>query len=138
MITMPTSTVTRCSGAINLTDLVSPISGTTVGASNALQASCGGSGPEIVYYITVPAGFALQIGMTYNDYDSRHELLWGGDCPGENIVSCVDDPDTQTESWTNMEGSDQTVFFMIDVYRNRSGTFELAWSCSPGNVHIFK
>merc|ERR1711963_166505 len=79
----------------------------------------------------MPHGGEIQIRQTSNDYDSVHETRWGGDCPGENIVACTDDPDTKAHRWVNQQGQSQRVYVIIDAYGGESGSFTLRWSATP-------
>ena len=62
------------------------------GAANTIDLSCGGNGNEKVFHKIIQPGEEINIHQSTNSFDSRHELRWGGDCPGENIVECLDDP----------------------------------------------
>ena len=131
----PSPGPSSCDTALDLSTQTSPLSSSTVGAPNTYRTSCGGSGNEKIFYVEVPAGGELTIGMTSNTYDSRHETRWGGSCPGDNSVACTDDPDTRQHSWTNTQGSAQTAFFIVDAYSSGSGDFVLAWNVPP--LHPF-
>lgn len=51
-----------------------------------------------------------------------------GTTPGNNSVSCTDDPDTLRHSWTNDQGQTERVYFIVDSYSSYgSGDFELSW-----------
>ena len=121
---------TSCGDAENLLDLVSPHSSTTSAGQNTYATSCGGNGNEKIFYMDVSAGSTLVIGQTTNSYDSRHETRWGGDCPGDNVVACTDDPDTRKHAWTNDQADTQRVYFIVDAYSSRSGAFTIAWSAT--------
>jgi hypothetical protein len=108
--------------------LSAPYSGSTSGAPNLYTTSCGGSGPEQVFSIHVSPGYGLDIGMTSNNYDSRHELRWGGGFPGTNLVGCIDDPDTTRMTWINTGTTLEIAYFVIDAYSTGSGNFVLTWS----------
>ena len=56
---------------------------------------------------------------------------WGGSCPGTNPVQCTDDPDTRTHMWRNNQYGTQRVYFTLDAYWRGSGSFTLAWTCTP-------
>ena len=121
-------------GAVeNLAEYSSPISWTTSGTGDNYELSCGGHGNEYMVFLALPAGRTIDIGMDHNEYDSRHETSWGGQCPGTNVVLCTDDPDTTRHTWTNDQGSTQNVFFVIDAFSSGSGTFQLSWSVSSGS-----
>jgi len=111
----------------SLRGLTQPYAGTTSDGSNVLS-SCG-SNTEKVHYIAVAAGAKLDIGQASNTYDSKHELRWGGACPGSTSVQCTDDPDTQRTEWTNTEGATQVAYFIVDAYSSGgAGNFSLTWS----------
>ena len=115
----------------------SPYSGTTVGASNFFAPSCVSStSPELVFTINVPPYAQITFQQTANDYDSAHELRWGGSCPGTTYVSCVDDPDETSVSWTNTYSSTQAVYYIQSGYGSsgQSGTFTLAWALGSGDA----
>ena len=118
-------------GSVNdLARLRSPLSGDTSGSGDNYELSCGGRGNEAIFSLQLQPGQSVDIGMDSNTYDSRHETSWGGDCPGTNVVTCTDDPDTTRHQWTNDQGSVQTVFFVIDAYSSGSGAFTLSWTMS--------
>ena len=121
-----------CNGGTvtDLARLQSPLTGDTSGSGDNYEMSCGGSGNEAMFSLSLRPGASIDIGMDDNTYDSRHETSWGGDCPGQNVVTCTDDPDTTRHQWTNDQGSAQTVFFVIDAYSSGSGTFTLSWTAT--------
>jgi len=100
----------------------------TVTGLNTHGTSCGGRGNEKIFFIDLPAGHQLTIGMSTNNYDSRHETRWGGSCPGQNAVRCTDDPDSLVHTWSNNQGSTQRTYFVVDAYSTGRGTFTLTWS----------
>lgn len=119
-----------CSGAIDLGTQTSPLSASTVGATNNNTPSCSsGPSPDVYYSILVPNGSTLTIEQTTNSYDSVVSMFYG-DCSTSTAITCYDDPDTQVNTWANTTGSDQTVYFVVDGYGTggQSGTFTLAWS----------
>ena len=89
--------------------------------------NCGGNGPEKIFFVDLSPGSHLTIGQTYNNYDSRHQLAYGGSCPGINTVACIDDPDYEEVSWKNDLDTVERVYFMIDAYTTSSGSFTLEW-----------
>ena len=101
----------NCSGVIDLASLTSPVSGSTTYASNDFILGClsSSSAKDVIYSIQVPDGATLSIGQTSNAYDSKHSLRYGNTCPGDQLIVCTDDSDTQTETWVNNTGADQTV-----------------------------
>ena len=126
------STAVGTCGGSDLASLHSPVDGSTRDSGDTYTTSCGGQGNEATYHIRLDPGQSIDIGMNDNTYDSRHETSWGGSCPGQNVVTCTDDPDTTRHQWTNDQGSAQTVFFVIDAYYSGSGTFTLSWTVSGG------
>jgi hypothetical protein len=126
-----------CPSTVNLNYRSSPYTGTTVGRSSFSTSTCGSStAPDMVFQISVPAGSQITFQQTTNNYDSKHELRWGGSCPGVNSVRCVDDPDTTSVSWTNPYSYTQTVYYIQSGYSSDSGTFTLAWAFgSSGDTH---
>lgn len=126
-----------CAGAIDLGGLASPITANTCSASNDFVGDCltNAGSPDMFYSIVVPDGQVLVIGQTSNTYDSETRLAWGGACPGTNIISCNDDPDTGTFSWLNNTGSAQTAYWIQGAFSTGCGDFTLAWSLTfpPAN-----
>ena len=118
-----------CDIAQNLAGMSPPLSDTLVGRGDSYSLSCAGAndGPERVFSVQVPAGYRLNIGMRANDYDSRHELRWGGSCPGANLVDCIDDPDNAVMSWSNTGTTEETAYFMVGAYSAPFGSFDLSW-----------
>ena len=117
-----------CAVAVDLSTSVSPLQATTVGADNTHATSCGGNGNEVIFTIALQAGGILDIGMDSNGYDSRHETRWGGVCPGDNVVTCTDDPDTRRHRWTNDQAAAQPVYFIVDAYSSGAGIVQLSWT----------
>lgn len=118
-----------CDNAIDLSTLISPISGTTVGATNDYTTPCGGGGaPELFYYIDVPNGYRLTIGQTTNTYDSLNYVSYGGNCPGTVRINCFDHDDYTSTTWLNTTGITQRVHWVQDGWGSSAGTFTLAWN----------
>lgn len=129
----------NCGGVIDLGLLISPISGNTCLAAKDFGDDCltDAGAPDVVYSIEVPSGCTLTIGQTSNDYDSKHRLAYGPTCPGSNLIVCTDDPDTQTETWTNTTGSNQTAYWVQSAYQTNCGDYELEWEvicCTPPTI----
>jgi hypothetical protein len=120
-----------CSSAIDLSLETSPLSSTTVGATNSNTPTCGGASPspDVYYSILIPNGSTFTIQQTINSYDSVVSMFYG-DCDNPTAITCYDDPDTTTTVWVNTTGSDQNVYFVVDGWGSagQSGTFTLAWS----------
>ncbi|MXN91934.1 hypothetical protein GR160_11935, partial [Flavobacterium sp. Sd200] len=126
------STGYTCATAINLADLVSPFSGTTVGSVHDYSIACtgGNTAPDMFFYIDVPNGSTVTIGQTANNYDSENYMGYGNACPGATQIACFDDSDIQNRSWTNNTGSTQRVYWVQDGHggSTSAGTFTLAWT----------
>jgi hypothetical protein len=117
---------------INLMDIASPYKGSTVGNDDFINPSCGGSGPEQGFQVTLHDGEELKIGMTMTTFDTLHELRYGGVYPGDITVECIDDPNTQPVSFTNdvevIGMGTVEVYFVVDAYGHGSdGDFTLEW-----------
>ena len=89
---------------------------------------CGLSGPDDVWTFTVPAGTTITVQQTSNTYDSYHMLRYGAACGSTTFILCVDDPDTQVNTWTNTTGADQTVWWWIGGFSNACGDGTFTWS----------
>jgi len=141
-----------CATAIDLGTLTSPFEGTTVGATDDYTPSCTTTitgNPDLVFSISVPNGYTLNIGQTSNigvdangnpiNYDSIHSLYYGT-CESQTLIVCTDDPDTIAEGansqtvWENTTGSTQTLYWYQDGYsaaagvRVSAGEFVLSWT----------
>jgi hypothetical protein len=119
-----------CASAINLNVLTSPYSFSTVGAGNDYTPTCHttGNAPDLFYYITVPNGYTLNIGLTASGYDAVHSIFYG-DCTAANqtAILCTDS-DLVNTSWENLTGSSQTVYWVQDGWAANAGTFTLGWT----------
>jgi len=104
------------------------VNGSTIDMANMYATTCGGNGNEAVFSYVLPAGQTLRLWQSQNSYDSRHETRWGGDCPGDNVVQCTDDPDTLEHAWHNDQGVATTVYFILDSFSSGSGEFTLSWA----------
>ena len=125
----------NCTGAIDLGNETSPLTGTTVGAAHDYDQDClNSTAPDVVYSIMVPKGYTLSIGQTVNDYDSIFRVGYGGDCPGDTLIDCTDDPDTSIVTWLNDTCADQVVYWVQSGFSSQSGTFELEWSVTAPAV----
>ena len=53
-----------------------------------MSLTCGGNGNALSagFSYSLPPGATINIGMSHNSYDSRHELLYGGAYPGQTSV----------------------------------------------------
>lgn len=125
----------NCTGAIDLGGETSPLAGTTVGATHDYDQDClNTTAPDVVYSIMVPKGYTLNIGQTVNDYDSKYRVGYGGNCPGDTLINCTDDPDISSVTWSNDTCADQVVYWVQSGYSTQSGTFELEWSLTAPAV----
>ena len=127
-----------CDVAQDLSGITSPHSDTLVGAGDSYSLSCAGTndGPERVFSAQVPAGYRLNIGMSANDYDSRHELRYGGSCPGTTLVDCIDDPDNAEIGWSNTGTTEETAYFMVGAYSAPFGSFDLTWDLASLRAEV--
>ena len=109
--------------------MCSPYSSSTIGKSDTVGV-CGTSSDQGFWYELGPGG-TIVIGQSSNTFDSRHTLRYGGTYPGDNEVSCVDDPDYTTMTFTNTGASPMPVYFVVDGYATSSaGDFVLEWHIS--------
>ncbi len=101
--------------------------------NNSPGQSCGNSGNDMVFVMVVPDGNTASIYQYFNNIDSRHSLRWGGNCPGDNLVGCIDDPDYTQYTWSNCTGSAQNLYFVVGNYfiGGTCGNFKLRWSNVP-------
>lgn len=119
-----------CSGVISLDSETSPLTATTVNATNDFGQNCltNSGAPDVVYSITVPDGQRLTISQQSNAYDSKHRIAYGATCPGDTLIACTDDPDTEETVWDNTTGSSQTVYWIQSAFSTGSGEFVLQWN----------
>jgi subtilisin-like proprotein convertase family protein len=123
----------NCVNALNLANQSSPLPGTTVGRVADLSIACGtasaNTAADAMYYIDVPAGTQLDIRQQSNTYDSQHYVRFGGACPGNTAIACVDDDGGEVAwvNWVNTTGSTQRVWWIQDGKGANTGTFVLEW-----------
>ncbi len=118
-----------CDGVIDLGNEVSPLTASTVDALHDYEQDClNTTAPDVVYSIMVPMGYTLNIGQDVNDYDSKYRVGYGGDCPGDILINCTDDPDVSTVTWYNDTCMDQVVYWVQSGYSAGAGSFTLSWS----------
>ena len=112
---------------IDLALVTSPYSGSTTGDSDDV-AVCG-NGAEQGFSGVLEPGSTITIRQTSNTFDSKHTLRYGGVYPGDNVVQCVDDPDTAELSFTNAGNANVPVYFIVDAHiSSGGGDFVVAWS----------
>ena len=73
----------------------------------------------------------------FSDYDSMHQLSVGGNCPGETVISCADDPDEERMYYTNDGSESITAFFIVDAYNGAVGPFTLQWDLTLKGIFMF-
>ncbi|KAK3275063.1 hypothetical protein CYMTET_16786 [Cymbomonas tetramitiformis] len=118
-----TSGYAACDAAIELNQSMYSLSGNTSQAAytGITSDDCGGSGYESVYYTDVSPGSLFVVYQTQNDYDSVHSLRYGGGCPGNTVISCIDDDD-YTPLWVLHSGdSKERLFYVQDSYFSSTG-----------------
>jgi len=124
-----------CANAIDLANETSPLSSYTSGANHDYDQDClNTTAPDVVYFINVPAGYTLNMAQLSNDYDSVYRVAYGDTCPGDTLITCVDDPEFNPLTWLNDTCADQTVYWVQSGYSSYSGNFELEWSVTPPAV----
>jgi len=123
--------------AVDLAYYSSPITASTSSSIDMVAPTCGygtSGAKDIVFSYLVPPGATIWFNQTSNDYDSVHELRYGGACPGSNYVRCVDDPDLTAVSWTNTASSAQPVYYVQSGYYTSEGSFTLTWEVTDGGA----
>ncbi len=118
----------NCSNAQDLASLTSPYSATTLGYENDFSDCSMNNSVDRFFYIDVPDGATIEIWQSWNNYDSRHTMRYGGACPGTTVIGCIDDSDYTPISWTNTTGSEQRVYWINAGYSSYSGDFTLNWT----------
>lgn len=118
-----------CSMATDLATISSPYSSSTASEPNDFTFTCGSDrgAPDKVFFYDLGPAQELSIWQSSNNYDSMHQLRRGGECPGEAVVACTDDPDTRAHSWLNTDSSPQRVYFIVSGYGSSRGAFTLRW-----------
>jgi len=123
----------NCINALNLASQTSPLPGTTTGRTNNFSFACGtavaNTAADAIYYINVPNGAELNIRQQSNNYDSQHYVRFGGACPGNTVIACVNDDAGEIGwvHWVNTTGSTQRVWWIQDGSGTASGNFVLQW-----------
>jgi ankyrin repeat protein len=114
---------------VDLAGYSSPYTGSTSSGGNVHRPTCDtyDYAKDLIFTLDVPPGATIWFKQTSNEYDSMHELRYGGDCPGHVLVQCVDDPDTTPVHWTNTLTSAQPVYYVQSGFATAEGTFTLEW-----------
>lgn len=92
---------------------------------------------DLIFYHDIAVGNGIKIWISWNDFDTRHTLRWGGNCPGSIEIECIDDPDGTPITWLNNTDETQRVWFIIAGYGSSQGNFTLEWiyfNCDPYEV----
>src|SRR5690554_6099227 len=126
----------NCENALNLADLTAPYSGSTASATNDFDLCFMGNSKDLVFFYDLEVGETLVIKQVSNNYDSRCSLRWGGACPGETEIACIDEPDTAPVGWINTTEDTQRVWFVLGGYSTSSGDFVLDWQVYPADVCV--
>jgi hypothetical protein len=120
---------------IDLKTVVSPLKATTKDNNNHHMITCSGQdyssgGREQGFEVELCPRERLEIGQTDNNYDSMHELRYGGAYPGERAPeeACYDDPDIQVVGFTNEGSLPVMAYFLVDSYSTAEGDFTVAWT----------
>lgn len=125
-----------CATAQDLTKLTSPYAATTTGYLPNYYNFCGNYAPDRVFYIDVPEGHKIEIQQVSNTYDSQHSMRYGGACPGAYEIVCVNDSDTRVESWLNLTGHPERVYWINGAYyRDGHGDFILRWELTKPDIN---
>lgn len=127
----------NCTNAIDLGQITSPYSGSTTPASNSFSFCEMGWSKDLIFYYDLAVGDGITIWLSWNNFDTRHTLRWGGNCPGDFEIECIDDPDYTPITWINNTGETQRVWFIIAGYYEYHGDFTLEWiyfNCEPYEV----
>lgn len=119
-----------CVNAIDLGSQLSPIDGTTYGATNQNVPFCAsyGRAGDVYYKIDVPNNYTLTIGLTGTDYDAVVSAFVGS-CADNSVLMCEDN-DTATYTFFNDIGYTRTLYWVVDGYNGVYGNYTLSWSMS--------
>jgi PKD repeat protein len=123
-----------CSNPQDLSILISPYSATTSGYASDYSFCSMGSSPDRIFFIDVPNGYTIEIWQSLNNFNSIHTMRYGGACPGNTEIACIDDDDYTPISWENLTGSTERVWFVIAGNGTDNGDFTLEWSLTPTSV----
>ena len=122
-------TVTACERAVDLRTLQSPHTASTADPSLVSTPSTCGSDltGEAVFYIDLAPGEELWIEIISTGFDTMHSLRYGGSCPGEHELSCIDSDHKEDFA---INDSDETlrVYYVVDGYDDKTGSFTFRWN----------
>lgn len=121
----------NCADAVDLSGEVSPYSSSTSSLQNDFSFCGMGSSNDFICYYDVEPNATIEIWQSSNTFDSKHTMRYGGACPGDNEIDCIDDPDTDPITWVNTTGSTERVWFIVGGYSSSSGDFTLEWTYTP-------
>ncbi len=116
-----------CTNAIDLSIISPPYNGSTINAGNHFAFCQMNQSNDLIFYHDVAPGASITIWQSYNNYDSRHTMRWGGDCPGIYEIECINTPHYKPISWINTNETTQRVWFIVAGQHMRQGSFTLEW-----------
>lgn len=134
-----------CNNAEVLVPNGTPVNGTTVGYSSQYNGgatpcgavSSGGSGPDRVYSIAIPAGQRLTATVAPSGWDASLSLVTSAACAATPLV-CLAGADagssggTESVTYTNTGAAEQTVLLIVDGFASTaSGTFTVTATVTP-------
>lgn len=129
----------NCVNAIDLSMISPPYNGSTINAENSFAFCNMEQSNDLIFYHDVDPGATITIWKSYNSYDSRHTMRWGGDCPGIYQIDCINTPHYKPISWINTNQTTQRVWFIVGGQHGQQGNFTLEWhyaTCSqPVDLH---
>lgn len=128
-----------CATAIDLDSVSSPLSATTDGATDEIADGClFNSAKDVFYKLVVENGVTLEIIPTSEDYYPISYVFYG-DCDLKTTIACQDNGPMPV-TWTNLTGSDQTVYWVQDGYQGApfTLTFSKVLSVDENQKNLFK
>lgn len=116
-----------CASAIDLNLQTSPLSGTTINATNQNVPSCSfnNQSGDVYYSIAVPSGSTLTINQTESDYESVISIFLD-DCENPFNLTCIDYGD-RTFTFDNGFEETKTLYWVQDGFNGQTGNFTLEW-----------
>jgi len=126
-----------CSGAVDLSLETSPLSGTTINATNQNVPNClaNNQAGDVYYSIAVPSGSTLTISQVESDYESIVSIFLG-DCEDPFNLTCIDYGD-RTYTFMNGFEEEKILYWVQDGFNGQTGNFTLEWfltDCEIPNV----